>query len=71
MSKILSNSRSPNGDELGPDIDRSEQEVIRIVNQPTILKGKIKPYQVEGLNWLINLYVNNLNGILADEVNNI
>ena len=25
-------------------------------------------YQLEGLNWLINLYENNLNGILADDM---
>lgn len=39
------------------------------VQQPSILVGgKLKPYQIEGLEWLVSLYNNNLNGILADEM---
>jgi ATP-dependent helicase STH1/SNF2 len=30
--------------------------------------GKLKSYQMFGLNWMISLYNNNLNGILADEM---
>jgi len=30
--------------------------------------GKLKSYQMAGLEWLISLYNNNLNGILADEM---
>ncbi|CAG99218.1 putative ATPase [Kluyveromyces lactis] len=37
--------------------------------QPSFLKNcQLKPYQKEGLNWLITLYENGLNGILADEM---
>ncbi|EGV62041.1 Putative ATPase [Yamadazyma tenuis] len=36
--------------------------------QPKLVKGTMKPYQLEGLNWLIRLYENGLNGILADEM---
>jgi ATP-dependent helicase STH1/SNF2 len=37
--------------------------------QPTILVGgTLKEYQVKGLQWMISLYNNNLNGILADEM---
>lgn len=40
-----------------------------ITEQPHMLKfGKLKSYQVLGLQWLVSLYVNNLNGILADEM---
>ncbi len=40
-----------------------------IQQQPTMLKfGKLKTYQLKGLQWLVSLYVNNLNGILADEM---
>jgi SNF2 family DNA or RNA helicase len=28
--------------------------------------GKLKHYQLVGLQWLVSLYNNNLNGILAD-----
>lgn len=39
------------------------------IKQPRLLKNCIlKPYQLEGLNWLITLYENGLNGILADEM---
>jgi len=39
------------------------------VRQPTILVGgDLKEYQMAGLQWLVSLYNNNLNGILADEM---
>merc|ERR1712226_523524 len=40
-----------------------------VTAQPTILVGgKLKEYQVKGLEWLVSLYNNCLNGILADEM---
>jgi hypothetical protein len=30
--------------------------------------GEMRDYQIQGLNWQINLYENGLNGILADEM---
>jgi len=40
-----------------------------ITEQPSILEnGKLKAYQLKGLEWLVSLYNNNLNGILADEM---
>ncbi|XP_050309187.1 ATP-dependent helicase brm-like isoform X4 [Anthonomus grandis grandis] len=33
-----------------------------------MINGKLKEYQVKGLEWLVSLYNNNLNGILADEM---
>lgn len=39
------------------------------VSQPNILVGgKLKEYQVKGLQWMVSLYNNRLNGILADEM---
>ena len=39
------------------------------VRQPSILVGgDLKEYQLMGLQWLVSLYNNNLNGILADEM---
>ncbi|PWN52206.1 hypothetical protein IE53DRAFT_367396 [Violaceomyces palustris] len=41
----------------------------RITEQPTILVGgKLKEYQIKGLQWMVSLYNNRLNGILADEM---
>uniref|UniRef100_A0A1I8JMH7 Reverse transcriptase domain-containing protein n=1 Tax=Macrostomum lignano TaxID=282301 RepID=A0A1I8JMH7_9PLAT len=45
----------------------SVQERVR--EQASILvNGKLKEYQLKGLQWLVSLYNNNLNGILADEM---
>lgn len=38
------------------------------VCQPKILKAKLKDYQLKGLNWLVNLYSQGINGILADDM---
>ena len=43
------------------------QEEIK--EQPKMIKGgTLKSYQMIGLNWMVSLYNNNLNGILADEM---
>ncbi|KAI3863998.1 hypothetical protein MKW98_031590 [Papaver atlanticum] len=40
-----------------------------ITEQPSTLEGgELRPYQVEGLQWMVSLFNNNLNGILADEM---
>lgn len=40
-----------------------------ITEQASIMvNGKLKEYQIKGLEWLVSLYNNNLNGILADEM---
>ncbi|XP_028857954.1 chromatin-remodeling ATPase INO80 isoform X2 [Denticeps clupeoides] len=36
--------------------------------QPTVFNGKLKGYQLKGMNWLANLYEQGINGILADEM---
>uniref|UniRef100_A0A3B5A9I4 Chromatin-remodeling ATPase INO80 n=1 Tax=Stegastes partitus TaxID=144197 RepID=A0A3B5A9I4_9TELE len=38
------------------------------IPQPTIFNGKLKGYQLKGMNWLANLYEQGINGILADEM---
>lgn len=42
------------------------------VHQPQLLRcppgGSLRPYQMDGLRWMVSLYNNHLNGILADEV---
>jgi len=41
----------------------------RLQVQPSIIAhGKLREYQMQGLNWLIHLYDNGINGILADEM---
>ncbi|KAK2742337.1 putative DNA helicase ino80 [Myotisia sp. PD_48] len=38
------------------------------VSQPKMLNCQLKEYQLKGLNWLVNLYEQGINGILADEM---
>ncbi|KAL8604698.1 Transcription activator BRG1 [Nucella lapillus] len=41
----------------------------RVTEQASILvNGLLKEYQVKGLEWMVSLFNNNLNGILADEM---
>eukprot|EP01125_Pyxidicula_operculata_P010463 TRINITY_DN343_c0_g1_i2.p1 TRINITY_DN343_c0_g1~~TRINITY_DN343_c0_g1_i2.p1 ORF type:complete len:1022 (-),score=230.12 TRINITY_DN343_c0_g1_i2:81-3146(-) len=37
-------------------------------SSPPFVKGKMRDYQVAGLNWMIRLYESGINGILADEM---
>jgi len=70
-------------DDLDDDDDDDDEEDSRKVDyyqvahriqetiseQPGILVGgTLKEYQIKGLQWMISLYNNNLNGILADEM---
>jgi hypothetical protein len=42
---------------------------VRLQQQPSlIVGGTMRDYQLEGLNWMINLHDNGINGILADEM---
>jgi len=51
------------GEKLG------QQTQLRSARQPKLVTGgNMKPYQLEGLDWLCSLYENGLNGILADEM---
>lgn len=38
------------------------------VSSPSWLKGTLREYQIEGLNWMISSYKNQISGILADEM---
>lgn len=41
----------------------------RLTVQPSCIKfGTMREYQLQGLNWMIHLYDNGINGILADEM---
>uniref|UniRef100_A0A0E0QS05 Uncharacterized protein n=1 Tax=Oryza rufipogon TaxID=4529 RepID=A0A0E0QS05_ORYRU len=46
--------------------ERWEKEQARLV--PLMTGGKLKSYQIKGVKWLISLWQNGLNGILADQM---
>ncbi|BFZ57348.1 transcriptional regulator [Savitreella phatthalungensis] len=73
-SKIDDAESGPAGEksEEAQDLDyfhiahRIQEEIIE---QPRILVGgQLKEYQLKGLQWMVSLYNNKLNGILADEM---
>jgi len=78
LSKTLKDERLESGDAVDEDEmdddSRKYKEIAHartesITDQPTILEfGTLKQYQREGLQWMVSLYNNRLNGILADEM---
>eukprot|EP00536_Pseudo-nitzschia_multiseries_P003978 jgi/Psemu1/253123/estExt_Genewise1Plus.C_630105 len=49
--------------------EADEHQATFLTAQPTTLGfGKMREYQLEGLNWMIRLQENGVNGILADEM---
>ena len=59
-------------EEGGPKVDYYEvahriKEEVK-AQASILVGGTLKEYQVKGLQWMISLYNNNLNGILADEM---
>jgi SWI/SNF-related matrix-associated actin-dependent regulator of chromatin subfamily A member 5 len=62
----VSTSKDVEAEELE---EADDQNRIYLTSQPTTLGfGKMRSYQLEGLNWMIRLQENGVNGILADEM---
>ncbi|KAL9716756.1 chromatin remodeling complex Adenosinetriphosphatase [Leucoagaricus gongylophorus] len=51
--------------ELG--MDGNDQPVV-FEESPSFIHGTMRAYQLQGLNWMVSLHHNGLNGILADEM---
>ena len=70
----MEENESDESDEEGGDSKVDYYQIAHriqepVTSQPDILVGgTLKEYQVKGLQWMISLYNNNLNGILADEM---
>ena len=66
------NDEPDSEDETKPKVDyyevahRVKEEIDRQSNN--LVGGTLKEYQLKGLQWMISLYNNNLDGILADEM---
>jgi superfamily II DNA or RNA helicase len=67
---------SDEDEDLEADINKAEDKtpspqpgVVFFTESPQYVEGgTMRPYQVQGLNWLVSLYENGINGILADEM---
>uniref|UniRef100_F7FAD4 SWI/SNF related, matrix associated, actin dependent regulator of chromatin, subfamily a, member 1 n=1 Tax=Monodelphis domestica TaxID=13616 RepID=F7FAD4_MONDO len=56
-------------EELLSESRKSSSVCVRFEVSPSYVKGgTLRDYQVRGLNWMISLYENGVNGILADEM---
>lgn len=56
-------------EELLTESKKSTQIITRFDSSPSYVKGgEMRDYQIRGLNWMISLYENGINGILADEM---
>lgn len=75
VSPVTSETK-PSEVDIAPDavtkVDVSEhsspQPSIHKTEVPFLLRGTLREYQRDGLDWLAGLYANNTNGILADEM---
>jgi SWI/SNF-related matrix-associated actin-dependent regulator of chromatin subfamily A member 5 len=76
LAKQEGRSRRESVEDCKHDDDDLEEadthQATFLISQPTTLGfGKMRQYQLEGLNWMIRLQENGVNGILADEVRTV
>ncbi|KAI4872532.1 hypothetical protein NFI96_016760, partial [Prochilodus magdalenae] len=56
-------------EELLSESRKAANLLVRFEESPSYVKnGALRDYQIRGLNWMISLYENGINGILADEM---
>jgi len=56
-------------EELLNEANQTRKNIVSFDASPPYIKsGTMRDYQIRGLNWLISLYENGINGILADEM---
>lgn len=48
--------------------EEESTKTFEFLENPAYINGKLRPYQIQGLNWMISLDANHLSGILADEM---
>ncbi|XP_017958573.2 chromatin-remodeling complex ATPase chain Iswi-like [Drosophila navojoa] len=65
--RVTSNEENGDGDAFEGDVNNNNVEYFD-ASPSFIANGQMRDYQLRGLNWLISLYENGINGILADEM---
>ena len=62
-------SEADEDEDLLTDTELEDVAITRFSENPWYIKnGEMRDYQIRGLNWMISLYENGINGILADEM---
>lgn len=52
-----------------PAVSARFQTILEaLTHSLSVIDGTMRPYQLQGLNWMVSLHHNGLNGILADEM---
>lgn len=72
-SKSMKKTRRNSIEEKEDDLEMLKEQMQPVNNiyihiQPSCIKGTMRSYQIEALNWLVNQFLNGLNCILADEM---
>ncbi|KAG0440763.1 putative global transcription activator SNF2L1 [Dictyocoela muelleri] len=49
-------------------IDDESEDAYTFIKSPPFINGTLREYQLEGVNWLINMHLRSINCILADEM---
>ncbi|KAI6715998.1 hypothetical protein JHW43_001495 [Diplocarpon mali] len=76
IQEAQNKARAFNNQDEGPGMDEEGEMNFQNpagmgdvdIEQPKMLNAQLKEYQLKGLNWLVNLYEQGINGILADEM---
>lgn len=55
-------------DDKGEESSSQGFEMMHLTETPSYIRGKLREYQIEGVNWLLGLFSRCVNGILADEM---
>ncbi|KAF1957496.1 hypothetical protein CC80DRAFT_592749 [Byssothecium circinans] len=67
-ARAFNNAGGDDDGELNFQNPSGLQDAKDFIPQPKLLDCTLKEYQLKGLNWLVNLYEQGINGILADEM---
>lgn len=70
FSKPRENSRGHASQENAVEEESINQglDIMRLTETPSYIRGKLREYQLEGVNWLLGLFSRCVSGILADEM---
>lgn len=71
LYQVKKKVKTENGTVPVDDLESSEEERLKkkqLELAPLLTGGTLKVYQIKGVQWMISLFQNGLNGILADQM---